>query len=145
MARAGSRVDDGVMQDLRDRFAARFGTDLAETIERAAEHHTKVLPAPLERGSDPFRFALVWAIGFECLTRPAFRLEHGITAPWAELQGWIREEADLGAYDGTMDLAGRGMGFFDAILGRRSEADVEGGLEAAEDWLLASMPVGATA
>ena len=63
MAREGSRVDDGCMSELRDRFAAGFGTDLAETIERAAEHHTKVLLPPLEQGSDPFRFALVWAIG----------------------------------------------------------------------------------
>lgn len=45
------------MSDLRARFVARFGSDLAETVDRAAEHHTKVLPAPLSQGSDPFRFA----------------------------------------------------------------------------------------
>ena len=61
--------------DLRSRFVNRFGDDLSETIERVAEHHTKVLPASLDRGSDPFQFALVWAIGFQCLTRPEFRLE----------------------------------------------------------------------
>ena len=132
------------MSHLRARFADRFSTDLAETIERAAEHHTKVLPAPLERGSDPFRFALVWSVGFECLSRPKFRLEHRVTAPWAELMGWIRDEADLASFDGTMDLAGRGRGLFDAILGPHTEADVEVGLEAAEDWLLASVPVATT-
>ena len=138
-------MDDEVMSDLRARFAARFGTDLAEKIERAAEHHTKVLPAPLSQGSDPFRFALVWAIGFECLTRPAFRREHGITAPWADLSAWIRDEADLASYDGTMDLAGRGFGLFDAILGPHNADDVESGLDAAEAWLLATGPVGARA
>ena len=128
------------MTDLRARFVARFGEDLAETIERAAEHHTRVLPAPLERGSDPFRFALVWAIGFECVSRPEFRLEHGVTAPWADLVGWIHDEADLASFDGAMDLSGRGRGLFDLILGPRTEADVEVGLEAAEAWLLASSP-----
>jgi hypothetical protein len=131
--------------DLRTRFVAHFGAGLAETVERVAEHHTKVLPAPLERGSDAFRFSLVWAIGFECLTRPEFRLEHGITAPWADLLGWIHDEADIASFDGTMDLSGRGRGLFDAILGPHSEADVEAGLEAAEAWLLASMPVGTLA
>jgi hypothetical protein len=68
------------MDDLRARFVTRFGADLAETVEGVAEHHTKVIPADLDRGSDDFQFALVWAIGFECLSRPAFRVEHGVTA-----------------------------------------------------------------
>jgi hypothetical protein len=131
--------------DLRTRFAAQFGDDLAETIVEVAERHTKVIPAVLDRGSDPFRFALVWAIGFECLTRPEFRREHGIIAPWAELLAWICDEADLASFDGTMDLSGRGRGLFDAILGSHTEADVEAGLAAAEEWLLASMPVVVTA
>jgi hypothetical protein len=68
-----------------------------------------------------------------------------ITTPWADLLGWICDEADLAAFDGTMDLSGRGRGLFDLILGPHTEDDVEAGLEAAEAWLLASMPVGATA
>lgn len=39
---------------------------------------------------------------------------------------------------------GRGRGLFDAILGLHSDADVEAGLEAAEAWLLASVPVTGT-
>jgi hypothetical protein len=37
-----------------------------------------------------------------------------------------------------MDAGGRGRGLFDSVLWRRSEADVEAGLAAADDWLLAS-------
>ena len=133
------------MTDLRARFVSRFGAGLAETVEAVAEHHTKVIPAVMDRGSDPFRFALVWAIGFECLTRPEFRLEHGIATPWADLLTWICDEADLSSFDGTMDLSGRGRGLFDAILGPHTDADVEAGLAAAEDWLLASLPVVASA
>jgi hypothetical protein len=40
--------------------------------------------------------------------------------------------------------SGRGRGLFDAILGPHTEADVAAGLEAAEAWLIASMPVGTT-
>jgi hypothetical protein len=43
-----------------------------------------------------------------------------------------------------MDLAGRGHGLFDAFLGPHTEADVEACLDAAYDWLLASLPVAAT-
>jgi hypothetical protein len=52
---------------------------------------------------------------------------------------------DLAAFDGTMDLSGRGRGLFDAILGPHTEADVQAGLDAAEAWLIASMPVATTA
>lgn len=133
------------MSNLRERFVARFGLDLAETIERGIEDHAKKYPMVLDRGSDPFRFVLVWAVGFECLVDPAFRREHGITVPWADLAAWIRAEADLASYDGTMDLAGRGFGSFDAILGPHTESDEAAGLDAAHDWLLATMPVGGRA
>lgn len=133
------------MSDLRSRFVARFGPDLATSIETAVEHHIKAIPGQIERGSDDFRWALVWAIGFECLTRPEFRREHGVTAPWADLCGWLADEADLAAYDGTMDWSGRGAGRFDLILGRRTEADEAAGWEAADAWLLSTMSIEATA
>jgi hypothetical protein len=126
--------------DLRTRFVARFGDDLAETIVAVAEHHTKVIPAARPR-LGRVRFAMVWSVSFECLTRPEFRLEHGITTPWADLLTWICDEANLDSFDGTMDLSGRGRGLFDAVLGPHTEADVEAGLAAAEDWLIASIPV----
>lgn len=133
------------MSDLRERFVARFGGDLAESIETAVEHHIKAISGQVDRGSDSFRWALVWAVGFECLTRPDFRREHGVTVPWADLCGWIADEADLAAYDGTMDWGGRGAGRFDLILGRRTEADEDAGWEAADSWLLSTMPIEATA
>lgn len=54
-------------------------------------------------------------------------------------------EADFAAFDGTMDVFGRGSGRFDLILGRRTEADEEAGWKAAGDWLLSRMPIEATA
>lgn len=87
----------------------------------------------------------MWALRWECLTRPEFRREHGVTTTWADLAVWIHDEANLANYDGTMDLAGRGMGFLDFALGPATEADREAALDAATDWVLATMPIEATA
>ncbi len=68
-----------------------------------------------------------------------------VTAPWTDLLGWVCDEAHLALFDGTTDLSGRGRGLFDATLGPHTESDVETGLQAAEVWLLATVPAGARA
>lgn len=133
----GSRDDDRV-SDLRDQFVADFGVLFAGSIEAAIERHVPELKVQLERGSDPFRFVLVWAVGLECLSRPEFRAEHGITVPWAVLRDWIRDADLLAGYDGTFDFGGRAVGLFDEMLGTAGEDDLAAG--AAEAWRLATMP-----
>lgn len=133
------------LSHVRSKFVARLGPNLADTIETAVAAPCPGVPGQIERGSDDFRWALVWAVGFECLTRPGFRREHGVTAPWADLCCWIADEADLANVDGTMDWSGRGAGRFDLILGRRSAADEEAGWEGADALLLSTMPIEATA
>jgi hypothetical protein len=128
------------MASLRDRFVASFGEYLAVSIEAAVERHIPELKFEIERGSDPFRFALVWAVGLECLSRPEFRTEHGITVPWEMLRDWIRGIGLLAGFDGTFDAGGRGAGLFDEILGRRTETDVKAGQIAADGWQLAQIP-----
>jgi len=44
-----------------------------------------------------------------------------------------------------MDLSGRGRGLFDAILGPHTDAAYEAGVDAADAWVLASMPLTANA
>ena len=51
------------MDTLRKRFVAAFGEHLACSIEAAIECHVPALKIPLELGSDPFRFALIGAVG----------------------------------------------------------------------------------
>lgn len=126
--------------DLRDRFATAFGEHLALTIEAAIERHVPELNVQLERGSDPFRFALVWAVGLECLSRPEFRAEHGIAVPWAVLRDWIRNADLLAGYDGTFDFGGRAVGLFDEILGPADGDDLVAGWDAARAWRLATTP-----
>jgi len=127
-----------------DDLRSRFGEVLAESIERVADLRTKV-PGTARPRLRPVPVRLGLGDRLECLTRPEFRREHGITTPWADLLGWICDEADLASFDGTMDLSGRGRGLFALILGPHSEGDVEVGLDAAEAWLIASMPVATTA
>jgi hypothetical protein len=115
------------MSELRDRFVAEFGEPLTVSIEASVEWHVPRLPVVLERGSDPFRFSLVWAIGLECLTRAEFRRQHGLVVPWEILRDWLRGADLLAGYDGTTDFGSRAAGRFDDLLGPPSEEDIEAG------------------
>ena len=126
------------MDDLRSRFAARFGEALAVSLEDAVDAHVAKLGLVIERGSSPFRFTLVWAIGLECLSRPQFRDEHDVTASRSDLRIWFREHADLASFDGTFDWAGRAVGEFDDILGASDAVDLDRGRVAASAWVLAT-------
>jgi hypothetical protein len=127
-----------VVDDLRSRFAARFGEALAVSLEEAVDAHVAKLAFVVERGSSPFRFTLVWAVGLECLSRAQFREEHGVTAAWSDLCIWIRQHADLASFDGTFDWAGRAIGQFDDILGASDDVDLDRGRVAANAWVLAT-------
>lgn len=84
---------------IRPSFVARFGEADAVAIEAAAEKHKNgVHDNP---GSDPFRWAIVICIGYDCMSR--FREDHGIHAPWDQIQAWIKGEADLASHDGDVD------------------------------------------
>lgn len=87
---------------IRDNFVARFGEEQAAAIEQAADMH-KDWRSGNEKGSDPFRFAVVICIGFECMSKDSYREYHGITAPWADLHQWIKDHGDLAHHDGDCD------------------------------------------
>lgn len=88
---------------VRASFVARFGEADAVAIEAAAEQHLSNafdIHAGDQRGADPFKYALLTAIGYECVTR--FRRNHGIVAEAADIQAWAIAEADLGSHDGDI-------------------------------------------
>lgn len=126
------------MDSLRDRFAAQFGEMLAVSVEAAVERHVPELRVRLERGSDRFQFALIWAIGLGCLSNEAFREEHGFTVPWPLVRDWCAANAITDGFDGTFDWGAYASGAFDGILPPPSDEDIDRGWEAALAWKVAT-------
>ena len=126
------------MSDIRERFVSQFGEHLAVSVEAAVERHVPDLKVRLDRGTDPFRFALVWAIGLGCLSDPGFREEHGFTVPWELVRDWCAANAITEGFDGTFDWGSYAAGRFEGILPPPSEEDVARGWEAALAWQLAT-------
>jgi hypothetical protein len=85
----------------RDSFVARFDEANAAAIEAAAEGHKNGIHD--DPGSDPFRWAIALAIGYQCAELDGYREHHGITTPWSEIRDWIKTDGDLANHDGDCD------------------------------------------
>jgi hypothetical protein len=126
---------------VREKFVERFGEDQALAVEKAAEMHAEEInPANgilaalsgliddkpqftrgdyrTDRGSDPFKWALMMAVSYECVSKDEYREFHGITTPWSELRDWIAEHGDMISYDGVWDPGAKAIGAFDFMLPR---------------------------
>ncbi len=100
---------------IRDAFAERFGKDQADAIVAAAESHENGTNSE-NKGADPFKWALLIAIGYQCSEVDRYRDHHGITAPWDDVKQWIVDNADLGSHDGDCDyLCAFGGGYADFV------------------------------
>jgi len=109
------------MNGVRDYFVQRFGEAEAVALETAAlKHADDDLHA--NRGSDPFKWTISIVIGYQCAEVDGYRQHHGITAPWAEIQEWIRDEAQLASHDGDVDYLALFIGKYDGYLGSPDEA-----------------------
>jgi hypothetical protein len=97
---------------VRESFVARFGEGNAAAIEAAARGHKNGVHDNL--GSDPFKWALLIAIGHECMGR--YASDHGITVAESDIQAWAVEHGDLGAHDGDCDYIALICGTYDAWL-----------------------------
>ena len=74
------------------------------------------------RGSDPFKWVLLVAIGFECMSVDSFREFHGITLPFDEVKDWIRNFAELGSHDGDCDYLSLFSGEYKDFIPQRDGA-----------------------
>jgi hypothetical protein len=120
----------------RDKYASRFGEAEAVAIEAAAAEHARpdeivdmldvlgslavsdTAPGDYKsnRGSDPFKWALMMTISYECVSKESYREHHGIEAPWADIREWIIAEADMRSFDGVWDPMAKANGMFDFIF-----------------------------
>lgn len=85
----------------RDSYVETFGEAEARALEAAAQEHKNGIHD--NPGSDPFRWAVVIAIGYQCAEVDSYRDSHGIHAPWEEIKQWIIDHGDLAAHDGDVD------------------------------------------
>ncbi len=99
-------------ESIRGHFVETFGEDLAAAIERAAESHITPYNAN-NRGSDPFKWALLITIGYQCFEVDAYREFHGITgATYEQIRDWIKEHGDLASHDGDFDSVAAFCGLY---------------------------------
>lgn len=86
---------------VRESYVQTFGEQEAAALEAAAEEHKNGVHD--EYGTDPFRWAVVIAIGYQCAEVPQYRNHHGIKAPWEDIRQWIIDHGDLANHDGDVD------------------------------------------
>lgn len=89
---------------IRTKFVEAFSESDAAAIEAAAQGHQSDWQTMDRKGSDPFKWALLMCISFECMGR--FREDHGIQATSEALKDWVYNHADLGSHDGDADALG---------------------------------------
>lgn len=86
---------------VRESFVAMFGESEAVTMEAAAREHKNGIHDIT--GSDPFKWAVLICIGYECFTRASFREHHGFTASADAIKTWAQNHGQLNTHDGDVD------------------------------------------
>lgn len=99
---------------VRERFVADFSDDLASAIETAAEQHKNGVHD--NKGSDPFKWALLITIGYECWSKPDYAKHHGIDGDADAIRSWIKEHGALGSHDGDCDFLAMMVGAYDEYV-----------------------------
>lgn len=102
------------MKSIREKFVRKFGETEAKNIEIAAESHKNGIHDKL--GSDPFKWALLICIGFQCMEVERFRKYHNIMTPWLDLKAWIKRNGKLSTHDGDCDFISLFAGIYDDFI-----------------------------
>jgi len=102
-------------ENIEQKFVKRFGKELAEKIKEAALSHADGINN--EKIGDFFKWALLMVIGYQCLEKKEYRKYHGIKFPkgvrWATIKKWIRDNANLASYQGSLDYLSLFAGTYD--------------------------------
>lgn len=87
---------------IREDFVKEFGEQTASAIETAAEKHENGLHP--NKGNDPFKWALMLAISYQCFEVTSYKKEHKIKPSYARISKWIKDYGNLKDYDGDVDF-----------------------------------------
>ena len=101
---------------LYEAFAKKFGKSEADAIVAAAEEHANAANST-NRCSDPFKWALLIVIGYDCVHNRDYAKHHGITVSADEFDEWVTRCADLGSHDGTFDYLAAIAGKYNKYVG----------------------------
>lgn len=90
---------------MRADFVKKFGAEEAEHIEAAAHEHANGINS-LNKGKDPFRWAVLICIGHQCMSHPDYRRHHQIETPWPQMDAWLKNyerRVWISEHDGDVD------------------------------------------
>lgn len=110
-------------KSVRASFEKTFGKVEADRIVASATEHGNGINNK-NLGSDPFKWALLICIGYQCFEIPSYRKHHGIKASFKRIKQWIIDEGKLSTHDGDCDyLCMLGGGYNDYIKKRRKKKE----------------------
>jgi hypothetical protein len=101
----------------RTAYVEAFGEAQAAALEAAAAMHKNGIHD--EQGSDPFRWAVAIAIGYECVEKYAD--SHDITVTQDQFLVWVREHGDLEHHDGDSDVLALFTGVYQKYMPKFDE------------------------
>jgi len=107
------------VKSIKEKFIKKFGVELANKIEEAADTHSNDLFFNMEnKGSDPFKWALIVCISNQCLEEDEFRKFHNIPLKpsWDEIKNWLKKHGELGDYDGDIDFLSLFCGVYNEFV-----------------------------
>jgi phosphomannomutase len=113
-----TRMEAHMTATIRTKFVSAFDEETAAAIEAAANEHANGTNSE-NKGTDPFKWALLIVIGYECASKNSYREYHGIKAEWSLLKAWIKEHADLASHDGDCDYLAMLAGAYNEFMPKK--------------------------
>ncbi len=105
---------------MSDRSVVRkeFGEDTACLVEKCAREHGNGINNA-NKGSDPFKNALLIVIGYDCIAKERFFIYHGFDASKISLfrfERWCKTEGQLDKHDGDCDYLALMAGVYNKFM-----------------------------
>ena len=102
------------MKKLKKDFIKQFSKGQAKLLLKAARSHKNGIHD--EEGKDPFSWAILLCLSYQCIEVDSFRKHHGITINYAQFMQFLEEHIkELRAHKGSVDYLGLFSGVYDFL------------------------------
>lgn len=106
---------------IEEKFVKDWGEELAQKVWECAYSHANGIN-DANKGSDPFKWALLIVIGYQCFEIEDYRKYHGVPdLDWEKMKKWIRDNAELETHDGDCDYLSLWAGRYNYYVGLDEE------------------------